>query len=394
MNTGMLSKAANRPDADDLQAEIHKASLPQKNLSVLVLSPDPRVHGGVSVFAEMMKANLKRCRVTSLWVGSIQGQDESMLQVVRRILAAPFATVKLVRRQHFDVVHINPSLTYKSTLRDCLILLSLRLAGFRRTLFYFHGWDIPVQKKIAATPGLRQLFVWLMNGTGHIMVLAPEFKQSLIDMGVDAGRITFTRTMFDGGSLKAAEALPRTTTRRSILFMSRFVTRKGVYELLEAFSRMAAEYPDVDLIMAGDGEEMEGMKAKTRALGLAGRVRYTGYVSGLEKTLLLRDCTLCALPTYLAEGMPVVLLEAMGAGKPLLTAKAGAIRHIIFDPDNGVVLDNVTADTVETGLRRLLGDAEYCQQTGRRNAEYAWKRFEAASVTAEIEALYGQIAAQ
>ena len=121
---------------------------------------------------------------------------------------------------------------------------------------------------------------------------------------------------------------------------------------------------------------------------------FPGYVGGTEKFKWLRSCTLYALPTYYPEGMPVALLEAMGAGKPLLTGRAGVIPHIIADPENGVVLDKVTADTVEAALRRMLGDPDYCREAGKRNAAYAWKRFEAASVTAEIEALYREIARQ
>jgi glycosyltransferase involved in cell wall biosynthesis len=106
----------------------------------------------------------------------------------------------------------------------------------------------------------------------------------------------------------------------------------------------------------------------------------------------LHESTLYALPTYLGEGMPVALLEAMGAGKPLLTAKAGAIQHIIREPENGIVLDSVSVDSVEAALRALLNDPAYCKETGKRNEAYAWQRFEAKHVTAEIEALYRRIA--
>ena len=88
--------------------------------------------------------------------------------------------------------------------------------------------------------------------------------------------------------------------------------------------------------------------------------QFPGYVGGMEKAKLLHGSTVFALPTYSAdEGMPIALLEAMGAGKPLLTAKAGAIQHIVSDPENGVILEEVSADTIEKGLRRLLSDPDY-----------------------------------
>jgi len=401
-------------------------------LSLLMLSPDPKVVGGVTTFIKMVMERLVNCKVTFMAVGSLKEQAgnmemrEGLFPLLKRIVIIPFKVAYIASHQHFDVIHINPSFNPKGLLRDGLTLLALRLTGYRRVLVYFHGWQWDTAQRIHQTPALRHGLAWLLNGTGHIMVLAPEFKQSLEDMGVRPEKVTFARTMFDGDSLKAVLSSPPPFTgeagrgnlsahsepadrfpppappasgrgegrRRSILFMSRFVREKGIFELVEAFARLAAEYPDVDLIMAGDGPDNAALRAAAAKHGLGERIQFPGYVGGAEKFKMLRACTIYALPTYFPEGMPVALLEAMGAGKPVLTAKAGSIAHIIADPDNGIVLGSVTADSVEAALRRMLSDPDYCAQTGKRNAAYAGERFEATKVTAEIEALYRDIARQ
>jgi glycosyltransferase involved in cell wall biosynthesis len=364
---------------------------PSKRLSILVLSPDPQVHGGVSTFIESVKTYLNGCDVTSLWVGSVQNRRENILASAWRVISLPFTVMRIVRRKHFDVVHINPSLDAKSLVRDGLILLALKMAGFHKVMVYFHGWRSELAARIMHNAVLRPIFLWLLADVDRIMVLSPDFKKTLEEIGVDGRKIVFTRTMFDGGSVKAVEHIDPNPARRSILFMSRFVAAKGVYELLKAFSRIAADFPDVDVVMAGDGPENAGLQKKTVEYGLQERVRFTGYITGDKKFILLRQCSIFALPTYFTEGMPVALLEAMGAGKPLLTARAGVIGHIIADPDNGIVLDKVTADTVESGLRRMLSDRDYCRKTGKANEAYAWGHFEAAIVTAEIKAIYHDI---
>jgi glycosyltransferase involved in cell wall biosynthesis len=359
-------------------------------LSILVLSPDPSVHGGVAAFAEMMKANLVHCRVTSLPVGRTPQRRENIFSTVWRLLYTPLKIAGLVRRQHFDIVHINPSLDGKALLRDGLILLALRLARFNRVLVYFHGWCAATEATLKRTAILRWVCVKLLNTAASIMVLAPEFKQSLEDMGVRS-KILVTRTMFDGSALNIeSDSVPG--KRRTILFMSRFVRAKGVYELLEGFARIAGEFPDVDLIMAGDGEENNKLHEQASSLGLNSRVLFPGYVRGATKSRLLHECALFALPTYFPEGLPVALLEAMGAGKPVLTAKAGVIDKVIADPENGIVLSHVTPETVADALRQMLADPAYCSATGKRNAAYAWETFEARTVTQEIEALYNEIA--
>jgi glycosyltransferase involved in cell wall biosynthesis len=376
---------------NDNNGDTRPDAVPAAPLSILMLSPHPSVLGGVSEFAQMLKAHFMRCDVTPFWIGSREESREGRLAAAGRVMATPFRLARLAHREEFDVVHINPSLTYKSAIRDALLLLSLRLIGYRRVLVYIHGWQDRVAARLRRTPGLRQFTAWLLNGTAHIMVLAPQFQRALEDMGVEAGRMTFTRTMFDGEGLTRAGETPP-TQRRSVLFMSRFVHEKGIYQLVEAFARIADEFPGVDLIMAGDGQERARLQARAISLGLGDRVSFPGYVRGIEKTRLLRACSIYALPTYLGEGMPIALLEAMAVGKPLLTSKAGSIPHIVSDPENGVIIDAVTADAVEAGLRRLLSDPPYCHEVGRRNAAYAWQRFEARPVTADIERLYHHIA--
>ena len=364
-----------------------------KPLNVLILSPNPSVHGGVSTFIELMKRNLKTTHAIALWVGSIQGEKESPATLLWRLVSIPVRTACHVCRKQIDAVHINPSLDMKSVIRDGLILLALRLVNYRHTLVYFHGWETVLEQKIAGKKLFRKLFVWLLNSAALILVLSPDFKTALIDMGIDPKKVMTTRTMFDGPSLNAAQtAVTHQPMRQTIVFMSRFVREKGVHELVEGFATIADAFPMADLVMAGDGPEAEALKKFAIERNLHQRIIFPGYIGGLDKFKLLLDCTIYALPTYYPEGMPVALLEAMGAGKPLLAAKTGVIPYIIHEPDNGIVLDNVTAESVAGALQTLLSNPAYCRETGERNKDYAWNVFEAKSVTAELEATYQKVA--
>ena len=363
-------------------------------LSLLVLSPDPSVPGGVSGFVEMMKSRLKTCRVTSLWVGSQHNQNESVAAIFKRLFGIPLQVARLVRENAIDVVHINPSLdrSMKSVLRDGIILLVLRLLRFKSILVYFHGWDPATARLIRNRSLVRWIYVMLLKGTRAVLVLAPEFKVELVAMGVPDRLITVTRTMFDGTALALQDKADVMPSRPYLLFMSRFEKAKGVYELLEAYAQIKDEFPDIDLVMAGHGDEYDGLRARVDALNMNSRVRFTGYVIGSEKTKLLRQCLAFALPTYFPEGMPIALLEAMAVGKPVLTAKVGGIPHVIHEPENGIVLDKVDVAQVAQALRRLFGAPQQWAEVGRHNAVYAKDRFEAQVVTAEIEAIYHDIA--
>ena len=196
MNRQNLSRSTVPPPADDS---------PPAGV-VLIVSPHPTVHGGVSTFAELLKERLTRFKAASFWVGGVQGRRESGIAVAAHVLGAPFRLYRMVRREPFAVVHLNPSLNFKSAVRDGLLLLALRAARYRRVLVYFHGWEPLVADRIRRNPILRRVCVGLLNGTGRIMVLAPAFKESLVRMGVRNELITSTRTMFDGRLLATADA--------------------------------------------------------------------------------------------------------------------------------------------------------------------------------------------
>ena len=359
-------------------------------ISILMLSPHPSIRGGVTDYVATLTAHLRHSRVVFMPVGRREDQSENGLQTLMRILALPLRVAARVRRESFDVVHINPSLDPKSLVRDGLILLALRLISYRRVLVFWHGWRTDCADWIQHHAFARRLFIGLLNGTARVMVLAPAFRNHLVAMGVDPSRLVVTSTMFDTRAF--SDRLAPATPRRTILFLSRLVPGKGADLLIDAFASLAADTPDLDLVIAGDGPSMADLRHRVETLGLQTRVQFLGHVSGAVKMDALTSCTLFALPTRYAEGMPIALLEAMAAGKPVLTSKAGGIGTILRDGDHGVILDDVTVDSVAGGLRFLLSDPESCARIGAGNKTYAWSAFEATVVTARIESAYHAIA--
>jgi len=357
-------------------------------LSILMLSTDPRMLGGITALTAMVMKYAKNADFTLVPLGRLHAH-EPPFATLWRLLRMPILIAWQARRAH--AVHINIPFNSKGLVRDGLILLALRLTGCRRLLVYFHGWQLPLGDRIARHALLRRSMAWLLKHAGQIWVLSPAFKDQLVAMGMDERRITLTHTMFDGSEI-SSHPPPLPTTRRRIVFLSRLVREKGIYELLEAFDHIAPDYADVDLLLAGDGPEKASILQCIEKYAPQ-RVHYVGAVVGEAKAALLQSATIFALPTYAAEGMPIALLEAMGAGKPLLTSRAGGIAHWLSSPESGTMLHHVQCDTIEAALRQMLNDPAACQATGERNRTIAWQRFEARIVTAEIETYYQRIAA-
>ena len=149
-----------------------------------------------------------------------------------------------------------------------------------------------------------------------------------------------------------------------------------------------------ELVIAGEGEAASGAKKRAAEFGLSNRVRFTGYVRGLDKARVLLDACIFVLPTYHQEGLPNSILEAMGAGAVVVTSKAGGIPEIVKSPDNGIILDDINPTSISNALIKILEDKPYISEVSRRNRAIARTHFESHVVTRRIENLYKEIAAE
>src|SRR5690606_10983036 len=118
--------------------------------------------------------------------------------------------------------------------------------------------------------------------------------------------------------------------------MGRLGSRKGTWDLLEAFKRLAAEVPNVRLVLGGDGEIDKARRIVARD-GLEARVTIAGWLSGAEKLDVFNRTDIYALPSY-HEGLPASIVEAMAAGAPIVSTPVGGIPEAVTDAFNGFLV--------------------------------------------------------
>jgi glycosyltransferase involved in cell wall biosynthesis len=143
---------------------------------------------------------------------------------------------------------------------------------------------------------------------------------------------------------------PERRGRRFLLFLARIHEKKGCDLLIEAFAKIAASVPDVDLVIAGP--DQAGLQARlerrSEKLGINGRVHWPGLLVGDLKWGALRACEAFVLPSH-QENFGIAVVEALAVGRPVLITKEVNIwPEIVAD---GVGL--VDEDTLE-GIERLL----------------------------------------
>jgi glycosyltransferase involved in cell wall biosynthesis len=145
---------------------------------------------------------------------------------------------------------------------------------------------------------------------------------------------------------------PELRGRRYLLFLARIHAKKGCDLLLEAFGRIAASVPDVDLVMAGP--DQVGMQAKLQRMaeqfGIAGRVHWPGFIDGDLKWGALRACDAFVLSSH-SENFGIAVVESLGVGRPVLITNRVNIWHEI-EMDKAGLVDDDTLEGTERLLRR------------------------------------------
>jgi glycosyltransferase involved in cell wall biosynthesis len=185
-------------------------------------------------------------------------------------------------------------------------------------------------------------------------------------------------------------AIPQLGDRRFLLFLSRIHPKKGCDLLIEAFAKVAADHPDIDLVIAGPDqigirEELQKLALK---LGVGDRIHWPGMLHGDAKWGAFRTADAFILPSH-QENFGIVVAEAMACGTPVLVSnKVNIWREV--EASGGGIVEEDTAEGAERLMRRFLSLDAAALDTMRRDARDGYDRnFSIAGAVASLEQALG-----
>jgi glycosyltransferase involved in cell wall biosynthesis len=165
----------------------------------------------------------------------------------------------------------------------------------------------------------------------------------------------------------------------------RLSKQKGVTYLLQAMPEIIKAYPSITLVIAGDGDDEERLKQEARDRGIAKNVLFIGARLDMPEVLRLFD--LYVLPS-LWEGLPIVILEAMAAGCPIVATNVGGNSMAIRDGENGTLIEPKNPVMIASEVIRLLSDEPLRKSYTKRGFELFKEQFSAEVMTRKYEKLY------
>jgi colanic acid/amylovoran biosynthesis glycosyltransferase len=177
-----------------------------------------------------------------------------------------------------------------------------------------------------------------------------------------------------GINLNRYQPITHQTGQKRLLYIGRLSAAKGVPILLQAIAAVAEQHPDLQLRIVGDGPDRRILEIQASQLGISDHLSFVGYQSQDAVCCYLQACDIFVLPSF-AEGLPVVLMEAMATGIPVIATSIAAISELVEDGINGYLVPPGAVESLAQRLDQLLSDAQLRQtlgQAGRLKVEQAF----------------------
>jgi glycosyltransferase involved in cell wall biosynthesis len=294
--------------------------------------------------------------------------------------------LKLLRKRRYDIVHTHMSkggFIGRMAARICRVPLVVA-GAYNFGVLYLKGnigapcfWLIDklmvagfTDMVISDSERIRQEVVRLR--------MIPAHKIITVTSGIDLGRFAVEpeETLHDKGA-----SGPIVGT------IARLIPAKGLSELLQAASEVVRVFPDTQFVIAGDGPERMALEQQIADLGLADHVRLLGHQPDILHLLYTFDVFVLSSRS---EGRPVVLMEAMAAGRPIVATRVGGVEELLTHNESGLLAPAQNVQALTQAILALLRDHDHRRALGRAARQAAFQQFSLTRMAAQVEAIYLQ----
>ena len=350
---------------------------------ILIIGPTPPPYNGMSVLTEnLLKSNLgKQFEIILLDTADRRGLTNvgrfdwhNLLLALRHGLS--FSWLLISKRP--DVVYVCVAQNTPGYLRDCFFLVPSRLLG-RRVVLHLHGSAF--RSFYLRSPALlRMLIRWTLADVRRVVVLGeslrgvftglvPEDRIVVVSNGIEAVPL-----VAGGATLSAV----RSDGYRQVVYLGTLMKAKGFMEVLRSVPLVLREEPQAHFVLAGElcyPEEIREAQDFISRNRLQDFVRMPGVVVGDEKARLLNEADMFVFPPITPEGQPLVILEAMSAGLPIIATPQGAIPETIVDGENGFLVPAGDPAAIADKILLLLRNEDLRCRMGQASRDRFLKHY-------------------
>jgi glycosyltransferase involved in cell wall biosynthesis len=208
-------------------------------------------------------------------------------------------------------------------------------------------------------------------------------KSVVIRNGIDVQHFSVTRRLSDFGNRDSGNS-----NYKIVGTIGRLHVQKGHAYLLEAAKLVVEKFPTTVFQIIGDGELRQSLEQLSRALGIENNVQFLGTRPDVPELLAHMD--VFVLPS-LWEGMPIVILEAMAARKPIVASDVDGVSEIVVDKRDGILVPPRDAKELAQAISLILTDRGLAECLGQRAFDKVVSEFDIETTVSRTQKLYDSV---
>lgn len=278
----------------------------------------------------------------------------------------------------YDIVHIHTS-EPPSAIRKCLFMWWSKLWE-KKVIVHFHAFS----PETTINGKYQKVYKYLFSHANKVIVLSQLWEKYV------------NETFHLGDKIQViynpctTEILPEKYTKQNIILYAGTVNaRKGYTDMIKAFAKIAFQYPNWEIVFAGNGE-IENGTTLAKELGIDSQTQFLGWISGKDKDKIFKEASIFCLPSY-AEGFPMAVLDAWAYGLPVITTPVGGIPDIAKDGENVLLFQPGDCDKLAIQMDRMIKDNILRNHLTKQSIILSQTTFNIDTINKEIGILYKKI---
>lgn len=256
----------------------------------------------------------------------------------------------------------------------------------------FHGYDLSRCMRENGDKVYDSLFE-----IGDLFLpISERWRNELINLGCSEQKLVVHRMGIDTSKFSFIPRRPREDGKVHLLTVARLVEKKGVQYGIQATARLLERHPQIEYRIVGDGPLRSDLENLIGALGAHGNVQLLGWKRQEEVVALMKEADLLLAPSVTGkdgdqEGIPVVLMEALAQGLPVLSTRHSGIPELVRDGESGFLVPERDVDALAEKLEYLVEHPELWPEMGESGREYVERYYDINELNDRLVQLYQRL---
>lgn len=295
---------------------------------------------------------------------------------------------KIIETEHYDVIHCN---TPMGGIVTRLVARKVRKTGTQvyYTAHGFHFYQGAPKKNWIVFYPIEKIFSRITDKL--ITITREDYRlanrkfhckvEHMHGVGVDEKRYC---SVAREEQLKIRKKFGFSPEQKIILCTGELLANKNQQMAIYAIRKIVKDYPDLQLLLAGNGPDKEELENLIKSIDLEKNVKMLGYVTNLQEYQRIADVSVTCSKR---EGLPLNVVESMLSGTPVVASKNRGHRELISDGKNGFIVEINDVESMADNILELLGNSELYSRISKTAREYG-KRYSFEKVKKELEKIY------